>query len=144
MENFLKTKIGNQVSLINFIDNNFKKSFRTNINVLDVKKNENIKKLFENINKKKYDYLTINLEKTKKTTVFKIFYNFLLISFAINRNTLIFYKIDSEIRGNNIFPVWPSSYKELTFLKSLYIWIKKFALIFFYFRKIELILIRIK
>ena len=35
-----------------------------------------------------------------------------------NRNICIFYNLNSEIRGENFFPVWPGSYKKMSFLKK--------------------------
>lgn len=144
MKNSLKKKIISQIYLFNFLENNSKKYLKKEASILNAKKNQNIKKLFKNINIKKYDFLTINTKKIKKIVLFKIFYNFLISRFSLTKNTYIFYGIDSELRGQNIFPVWPRSYKELNFFKSLYIWIKKFGLILLYFKKIELILIKIK
>ena len=136
MEASLKKKIINQIYSFNFLEKNSEKYKNKQANVLDVKKNWNIKKLFKNINKKKYDYLTINTK--------KIFFKFLTSSLLIYKNTYVFYEINSEVRGENIFPVWPRSYKELSFFQSFYFWIKKLGLIFLYSSKIQLILIKIK
>ena len=144
MEASLKKKIINQIYSFNFLEKNSEKYKNKQANVLDVKKNCNIKKLFKNINKKKYDYLTINTKKIKKIIIFKIFFKFLTSSLLIYKNTYVFYEINSEVRGENIFPVWPRSYKELSFFQSFYFWIKKLGLIFLYSSKIQLILIKIK
>ena len=144
MEASLKKKIINQIFLFNFLEKNSEKYKNKQANVLDVKKNCNIKKLFKNINKKKYDYLTISTKKIKKIIIFKIFFKFLTSSLLIYKNTYVFYEINSEVRGENIFPVWPRSYKELSFFQSFYFWIKKLGLIFLYSSKIQLILIKIK
>lgn len=144
MEASLKKKIINQIYSFNFLEKNSEKYKNKQANVLDVKKNWNIKKLFKNINKKKYDYLTINTKKIKKIIIFKIFFKFLTSSLLIYKNTYVFYEINSEVRGENIFPVWPRSYKELSFFQSFYFWIKKLGLIFLYSSKIQLILIKIK
>jgi len=144
MEASLKKKIINQIYSFNFLEKNSEKYKNKQANVLDVKKNCNIKKLFKNINKKKYDYLTISTKKIKKIIIFKIFFKFLTSSLLIYKNTYVFYEINSEVRGENIFPVWPRSYKELSFFQSFYFWIKKLGLIFLYSSKIQLILIKIK
>ena len=144
MEASLKKKIINQIQSFNFLEKNSEKYKNKQANVLDVKKNWNIKKLFKNINKKKYDYLTISTKKIKKIIIFKIFFKFLTSSLLIYKNTYVFYEINSEVRGENIFPVWPRSYKELSFFQSFYFWIKKLGLIFLYSSKIQLILIKIK
>tara|TARA_B100001029_G_C14995223_1_gene414579 strand:- start:501 stop:935 length:435 start_codon:yes stop_codon:yes gene_type:complete len=144
MEASLKKKIINQIYSFNFLEKNSEKYKNKQANVLDVKKNWNIKKLFKNINKKKYDYLTISTKKIKKIIIFKIFFKFLTSSLLIYKNTYVFYEINSEVRGENIFPVWPRSYKELSFFQSFYFWIKKLGLIFLYSSKIQLILIKIK
>jgi hypothetical protein len=144
MVKILKTNKNYKINFINFIEGNFKKNFYNHKNVLNIKKINKYKKLFSSSNIKKYDYLLINCENNKKSNILNFLYNFFTSLFPKNKNTLIFYKLGSEIRGNNIFPVWPNSYNNLTFLMSLYIWIKKFMMIFFYFKNINLILVKLK
>lgn len=144
MVKILKTNSSNKLNFINFIEDNFKKNFYNNRNVLNIKKIDEYKKFLRLPNKKRdYDYLIINCENAEKIKILKFLCSFFLSLAPKNKNTLIFYKLGSEIRGNNIFPVWPNSYKNLTFLMSLYIWVKNFLMIFFYLKKIKLILIKL-
>ena len=143
MEKILKTSSNSKFNFINFIEGNFKKNFYNNKNILNVKKIENYKQLLL-MSKKKYDYLIIDCEKIKRFEIIKFFCNFFLGLVSKNKNILIFYNLGSEIRGNNIFPAWPNTYKNLTFLESSYIWIKKFMINFFFLKKIKLILIKLK
>lgn len=143
MEKILKIKPKNKINFINFVDDNFKKSFQINKNILNVKNNKKFEKLLKNVRKKNYNYIRIEFEKIKGLSSINFFYNFISSSIPIN-NMLIFYVFGSEIRGSNLFPIWPNSYKKLSFLSSTYIWLKKFLLFFFYFKKIKLILIKLK
>jgi len=144
MEKILKTNSNSKFNFINFIEGNFKKNFYNNKNILNVKKIDNYKQQLKLSNKKKYDYLTIDCKNIKSSKVLKFLCYFFISTSLKNKNILIFYKLGAEIRGNNILPVWPNNYQKLTFLISLYTWIKKFVTVFFYFNKIQLILIKLR
>ena len=143
MENSLKKKIINQIYLFNHSSNIYKKNFRVKANIYDVRKGEKLKRIFNLFNKKRYDFLMFDMKKIERSFILEIFCNLFMNSVLFNRNICIFYNLNSEIRGENFFPVWPGSYKKMSFLKSLYIWMKKLLSVLIYFKKIEFILIRI-
>ncbi len=143
MENSLEKKIIEQIFLFNFFEKRSKKKNNIGFKVYNIENEKKIRKIISNTRKNNCHFFTIYPEKIKKNIFFKIFLNFLFSNVSIYKNTFIFYKFKTEIRGESIFPLWPGSYKEINFFKCLYIWIKKFLYIIFYFKKIELILIKI-
>ena len=143
MENSLKKKIINQIYLFNYSSNVYKKNFRVKANIYDVRKGEKLKRILGRLNKKRYDFLMFDMKKIERFFILKIFCNLFINSVLSNKNICIFYNLNSEIRGENFFPVWPGLYKKMSFFKSLYVWIKKFLSVLIYFKKIEFILIRI-
>lgn len=105
-------------------------------------KNNRKKVIFFNKKKKLINNSFIVIDGKNKKQFFNAFLSLTNNQIKYDKNFFIFYKFENYIVGNHLFPDWPSKYLNQSFLKNLFLWLKYFFYIFFYYKKIYLFLIK--
>ena len=128
------------INILNILENNFKTKFDIKKNILLLNKFS-----YRNFNKKIKNknllYVVLDFRKIG-------FFGSILIIFLtflkrkVYKNILIIYKFKKEATANNFIPdFWKKNNNILT---DFFLWIKDFFRCLFYFKKINLILVRLR
>ena len=127
------------------------------IKVNTLKQKKLVKKIFFNENlKTKYKivvykskkdirnntFLIINKKKFKNLTF--IFFYSILKKITFNKNIFLVFSFKHILIGQNIIPDWPGKYLSQSFEKNLFLWIRYFCKLFFFKKKIDFVVIKIK
>ena len=130
-------------NILNIFENNFSIKFKENRNFLILDNKKKLIKLLYNKKRKKFRYIIINTKKIRILGIIKIII-FFFKEKNYNKNFLIVYKFKKEVRANNLIPDFPILNKSSFFRENIYIWIKSLLSCLVFYKKIELIMFRLK